>query len=170
MKPKQLLLIGLLIISASCEINIKKPAAENQTSSKTKIRNGVQFEAKGVNVEQAFLTNEEGELVSDENLTEVNKKLKLNLVVNGWKDDKGMVALDADEKVYTSEGELIMDEKDLFTQSGLTSVSAADAKFVKLSVSISMVSKLYEFYKVDFKVWNKNFDQQITGSYKFNLK
>ena len=114
--PVYLFIFTFLFLCSGCEINIKRPEAKTEATNQNKIRNGIQFQTKGVSVEQAFLTNEEGELVSEENLTEVNKKLKLNLIVAGWKDNKGMVALDADEKVHTSDGELILDEKELFTQ------------------------------------------------------
>jgi hypothetical protein len=99
----------------------------------------------------------------------VNKKLKVNFVVKGWKAENDQVALEANEKVTTSDGDVILDEKELFSKGGVQAISAADAEFPRLSVVISQVNKLYDFYLVSFKIWNKGSDQSIEGNYKFHV-
>lgn len=160
-----LLLAGIF---NSCEVKVNTPAAASKTSA-NKIRNGINVQAKGVEVEQAFLTYEDGSLVDESNTTAVNKKLKINFVVKGWKAENDQVALEANEKVTTSDGDIVLDEKDLFSRGGVQAISAADAEFPRLSVVINQVNKLYDFYLVSFKIWNKGTDQSIEGNYKFHV-
>jgi hypothetical protein len=160
-----LLFAGMLY---SCEVKVNVPGV-SKNSSASKIRNGIDVNAKGVKVEQAFLTYDDGSLVDETNTTSVNKKLKINFVVKGWKVENNKVALEANEKITTSDGNVIMDEQELFSKGGLEAISAADAEYPRLSVVINQVNKLYDFYLVSFKIWNKGTDQSIEGKYKFHI-
>jgi hypothetical protein len=160
-----LLFAGML---CSCEVKVNAPGA-SKNSPASKIRNGIDVSAKGVKVEQAFLTYDDGSLVDETNTTSVNKKLKINFVVKGWKVENDNVALEANEKITTSDGDVIMDEQELFSKGGLEAISAADAEYPRLSVVINQVNKLYDFYLVSFKIWNKGTDQSIEGKYKFHI-
>jgi hypothetical protein len=160
-----LLFAGMLY---SCEVKVNVPGV-SKNSSASKIRNGIDVNAKGVKVEQAFLTYDDGSLVDETNTTSVNKKLKINFVVKGWKVENDKVALEANEKITTSDGDVIMDEQELFSKGGLEAISAADAEYPRLSVVINQVNKLYDFYLVSFKIWNKGTDQSIEGKYKFHI-
>jgi hypothetical protein len=165
----RLLLIFLFAgMLCSCEVKVNVPGV-SKNSSASKIRNGIDVNAKGVKVEQAFLTYDDGSLVDETNTTSVNKKLKINFVVKGWKVENNKVALEANEKITTSDGNVIMDEQELFSKGGLEAISAADAEYPRLSVVINQVNKLYDFYLVSFKIWNKGTDQSIEGKYKFHI-
>ncbi len=148
---------------------MKVNAPGSSKKNLAKIRNGIDINAKGVDVEQAFLTYEDCSLVDESNITSVNKKLKINFVVKGWKAENDKVALEANEKITTSDGDIIIDEKELYSLGGMEAISAADAEYPRLSVLINQVSKLYDFYLVSFKIWNKGTDQSIEGNYKFHL-
>ena len=163
-----LLLVLLAGIFYSCEVKVNAPGSTTKTSA-GKIRNGIDINAKGVKVEQAFLTYEDGSLVDESNTTSVNKRLKINFVVKGWKAENDKVVLEANEKVTTSDGDIILDEKELFSKGGMGAISAADAEYPRLSVVINQVPKLYDFYLVTFKIWNKGADQSIEGNYKFHI-
>lgn len=162
------LLSFLSVILFACEVKVNTPGADTKTA-KGKIRNGININAKGVEVEQAFLTYEDGTLVDETNSTSVNKKLKINLVVKGWKAENDQVALEANEKVTTSDGDVIMDEQELFSKGGMQTISAADAEFPRLSVVINQLPKLYDHYLVQFKIWNRGTDQSVEGYYKFYI-
>ena len=165
---RHLLLLLLAGVFYSCEVKVNAPdTAEKPPLGK--IRNGIEVKANGVNVEQAFLTYEDGTLVDESNTTSVNKKLKINFVVKGWKAENDKVALEANEKITTSDGDIVMDEKELFSRGGMETISAADAEYPRLSVVISQLSKLHDFYLVSFKIWNRGTDQSIEGNYKFHL-
>jgi hypothetical protein len=165
---RHLLLLLLAGVFYSCEVKVNAPGATKE-SPLGKIRNGIEVKANGVDVEQAFLTYEDGTLVDESNTTSVNKKLKINFVVKGWKAENDKVALEANEKITTSDGDIVMDEKELFSRGGMETISAADAEYPRLSVVISQLSKLHDFYLVSFKIWNKGTDQSIEGNYKFHL-
>ena len=144
MRPLLLFLFAGMLYS--CEVKVNAPGTKNISSAK--IRNGIDVNAKGVKVEQAFLTYDDGSLVDESNTTSVNKKLKINFVVKGWKAENDKLALEANEKITTSDGDVIMDEQELFSKGGLETISAADAEYPRLSVVINQVNKLYDFYLV----------------------
>ena len=92
------------------------------------------------------------------------------MIASGWKESDGKIFLDASEKVETSEGNVFLDEKDLFRdyQDGL---SPEDAKHITLSVVITQIDKLYDFYKVLFQVKDKNDEgKSVEGSYKLYIE
>jgi hypothetical protein len=156
-------LLIVLILFYACKSEVKYPTAEGS------IRNGIELTANGVLVEQAFLTYEDGSPVDESNTTTLNKKIKINFVVQGWQEQNGIVALEANEKVITSDGDVIMDEKELFSKGGMKTLSPVDAQFVRLTVEVNGMRKPHEYYLVSFKIWNKGTDQWIEGEYKFRL-
>lgn len=164
-----LLLLILVLMFFSCEVKVNTPQSTNKKSPTSKIRNGIKLNAKGVTVEQAFLTYEDGALVDETNSTSVNRKLKINFVIKGWKAENDQVALEANEKVVANDGEVILDEKELFSGGGLKTVSKEDAQYPRLTVVVNQVNKLYDYYLVTFKLWNRGTDQSVEGEYKFHI-
>lgn len=163
-----LIVVVLLLLLSSCEVTVKKTGSAEE--SKSKIRNGIVLQSKGVNVEQAFLLKDDGSLLPDDNKVKVNEKVKLRLISTGWSEKEGKVFLDASEKMETNEGNVFMDEKDLFAgyNEGL---SPEDAKYITLSVVITQIDKLYDHYRVLFQVKDKNDPERtVEGSYKLYLQ
>jgi hypothetical protein len=157
-----------LTILSSCEVSIKKN--DSKTETKSKIRNGISLQPRGIKVEQAFLLKEDGSLLPDENKVAVNEKVLLRLVVSGWKEKEGKVFIDASEKMETSEGGVVLDEKNLFAayKDGL---SPEDAKYITLSVIITQIDKLYDFYRVSFQVKDITDPQKsVEGFYKLYIE
>ena len=153
--------ISLLFIS--CEVKVNTPDSEG------KIRNGIQLKEKGLIVEQAFLHFEDGKLVPPDNKVEVGQWVVLQLIINGWQKKDGKVFLDAEEQITTSDGKQLLDEKSLFKDyaNGLTS---EDAKAITLSARITAIDKLYDYFTVSFRVWDKQNQNELSGSYKLHLK
>ncbi|MDQ3683376.1 MAG: hypothetical protein M3352_09935 [Bacteroidota bacterium] len=151
--------------------NTKTNKGETKATSNrnTKIRNNIDLESKGVNVLQAFLLYEDGTLVPETNETGVGKPVKMRLIIDkGWKEQDGKVSIGASEKIETSDGEIVLDEKDLFADMPI--INADDAKFLTLTANISRLDKLYDYFLVSFKVWDKYGSGQITGNYKLYIK
>ena len=170
------LLILCSVFLFSCEVKVSSSGADGKkektyTRNDKKIRNGIELQTTGgVVVEQAFLTYaDDGSLVSDENITELGRKMKLILICDGWKEEDGKVYIDASEHVASSSGETILSAASLFESNGIDHVSPQDAKQISLSVVINKVYKLTDHFLVQFKVWNKKADQSIDGRYKFHL-
>lgn len=160
-------ILGILAFS-SCEVSIKK--SDSKEESKSKIRNGITIQSKGINVEQAFLLKEDGSLLPDDNKVKVNEKIKLRLVSSGWKEKEGKVFIDASEKVETNEGNVFLDEKNLFG-AYTDGLSPEDAKYITLSVVITQIDKLYDFYRVSFQVKDLTDPQNsVEGFYKLYIE
>ena len=161
-----LITVLMLVVISSCEISVKRSDA----SEKSKIRNGISIQAKGINVEQAFLVTDDGGLLPEDNKVNVNQKVTLRLIASGWTEKDGRIFLDASEKVETSDGTVFLDEKDLFRdyQDGL---SPEDAKLITLSVKITQIDKLYDYYRVMFQVKDKSDEQKsVEGFYKLFIE
>ena len=158
--------IVMLIMLPSCELSVKR----SDSSEKSKIRNGIKIQAKGITVEQAFLITDDGNLLPEDNKIKVNQKVRLRLIASGWAEKDGRIFIDASEKVETSDGTVFLNEKDLFRdyQDGL---SPEDAKLITLSVVITQIDKLYDYYKVLFQVKDKSDEQKsVEGFYKLYIE
>lgn len=163
----------------SCANNERAPQHSDITDNKmakqasiqqngTKIRNDIQLQTSGLKVSQAFLLYEDGTLVPPENITNVGKPVKLRLIIDdGWNKEDGNVYIGASEKIETSDGQVLLDEKDLF--SDLASVKAEDAKYLSLTANISRIDKLYDYFLVSFRVWDKKGTGEVTGSYRLHI-
>jgi len=75
----------VLFIFFACNTQVKYPTASGN------IHNGIKLKANGVIVEQAFLTYEDGSPVDESNTTSLNKKIKINFIVQGWQEQNGQV-------------------------------------------------------------------------------
>ena len=158
--------ILILIILPSCEFSVK----HTESAEKSKIRNGISIQARGINVEQAFLITEDGDLLPEDNKVKVNQKVRLRLIASGWAEKDGRVFIDASEKVETSDGTVVLNEKDLFRdyKDGL---APEDVKFITLSVVITQIDKLYDYYRVAFQVKDKSDEQNsVEGFYKLYIE
>ncbi len=55
------------------------------------------------------------------------------IIGDGWKEQDGKVSIGAAEKIETNDGEVILDEKDLFA--AMPVINADDAKFITLTAN-----------------------------------
>lgn len=161
------------VLLVSC-VNVTKSddkGVEVSVGKSSKIKNGIIIEEHGLKVEQAFLLFEDKTLVPESNETEVKKKIKCRLIISGgWKEKNGLVFPGASEIIETNNGEVFLEEKDLFADYTETGVSAKDAEYITLSAVINSLDKFYDYYVVKFKVWDKSSDAYVTGSFKFKVK
>lgn len=147
----------------------QEPANAQAAKKASKIRNNIELNTKGLQVSQAFLMYDDGKLVSESNETTIGQPVRLRLVVDGgWKENNGTVSLGASERIETNEGQLVVDEKDMF--SSLPGISVQDAKFITLTATISHMDKLYDYFLVTCRVWDKNGPGEINASYKLYIK
>lgn len=172
----------LAVVFMSCGNNSNKtqnPAGNNTTqektrtvsaeSSNTKIKNNIALSTKEVQVSQAFLLYEDGKLVPEGNQAAVGQPVRMRLVIDGgWKENNGTVSLGASERIETSDGLLVLDEKDLFAS--LPTIPVADSKFITLTATISRMDQLYDYFLVSCRVWDKNGTGEINASYKLYIK
>jgi len=161
-------LITLFIVA--CDVKVKtNESKEPEKKTDSKIRNGIVLKEEGIQVEQAFLLDHEGNFVSEKNLTKINQPLRVRLVIDsGFTVTDGHVLLGGSEKVVTSKGDIVLDEKDLFATVG--PVPEKDASIITFSVTITNITKLVDYYEVSFRVWDKSNNNAVSGSFKFNVE
>src|SRR5688572_11599099 len=172
-------LMALLFILgiSSCEVKVgtgnsdkeSNTTASGNESKSNKIRNGILLKENGLDVDEAYLTVNDGSLLSNENKVDINDIVKMNLVMGGWKVENDKVFVGASEKVLTSEGYMILNEADLFANF-TEGVNANDAKYINLSVQLTKMTKVPDHFLVEFRVWDKKSNADVSGSYKLYLK
>lgn len=152
------------LLFISCEVKVNPPG-----SGGGKIRNGIQLKENGLKVEQAFLVFEDGKLMPSDNKIDVGQWVGLRLILNGWQKKDGKVFVDAEEQITTNDGKQLLDQKNLFKEYA-EGLSSEDAKALTLSARITAIDKLYDYFTVTFRVWDKESHNDISGSYKLYLK
>lgn len=146
-----------------------KNTNENR-SVENKIKNNIVLEKNSLNVTQAFLMAEDGSLISDANSVNVGQKIKMRLVIdNGFRVINNLVKIGASEKISTNSGEIVLNESDLFS-SYAEGISPADAEYITLSAEITKLDKLYDYFLIEFRVWDKQSTNEAKGSYKLYIK
>jgi hypothetical protein len=148
----------------------KDPNLKDAIENTAQISNDISIETKGsVEVNKAFLSYESGDLVPSSNVTSTGNPIYLNLnIVKGWKEDEGTVSLGVSERISSNNGTVFLDEPDLFQN--YNSISAEDAKFIRIKALVKSKTGPIKYFVVDYKVWDKNGDGVITGSYKFYVE
>jgi hypothetical protein len=146
------------------------PKNEDEHKSKAQVLNDISLETEGgIEVNQAFLSYENGDVVPSPNITFLRKPIYLRLnLIKGWKEEMGEVSLGASEKISSDNGTVFLDEPDLFQK--YKSLNADDAKVVQLKAVINSMSGPIKYFVVDYKVWDKNGDGVIKGNYKFYVE
>ena len=170
MRNKLLLTLSVICILSlsACNIEVKKDNA-SEASSNSKIRNSIELKEDGLKVEQAFLLKDDGTLIDDNNKTQVGERISLRLIINGWELKDGKVFPDASEKVSTNTGQVFIDEKSLFGASTPDGTTPENAGVITLFATISRLDKLYDYFVVSFKVWDRTSNKSVSGSYKLYL-
>lgn len=134
-----------------------------------KIRNGIAIKAVGgLIVEQAWLQYASGPLVREGNIINVGEKIKLHLIIQGWKGINDVISIGASEKITTDEGACLLRADDLFADYATLSLQAVQK--ISLSAIIDNIDRLVDFFKVDFRIWSKMFpEQEVIGHYQFHI-
>ena len=170
--PAIIISIAIASCNNSGQPNTKTEGGEAKSSPSTasqNVRNDVSFKESGLSVQQAFLQFEDGRLVPQDNKVEVGQQVNLRLIIDGWEAKDGKVLLGASEKITTDDGSVVLDEADLF--GGYPDgVDAAAARVITLSAVITRVDKLFKYFEVSFRVWDKAGSDNVTGSYRLYLK
>ena len=143
----------------------------SEKPNSTQLLNGIELNAKEVEVYRASLSLETGDLVPSNNTVALGDRISMTLnIINGWKEIDGKSFLGASEIITTDNGTTLLDTGDLFASNdeGLT---ASDAKLISLKARVTDSPAVpVEYYMVSFRVWDKKGNGEITGKYKFYIK
>ena len=163
---------AIFLCSCTFTVEQKSSVDENAAGTKTssKIRNGIELQTTGnLKVSQAFLLFDDGSLVPASNEAKVNQQVNLRLIIDGgFTEANGKVEIGAAEKIETNTRQMLLDEKDLFSDLG--EIEAERAKTLTLNAVITRLDKLYDYFLVSFRVWDKKGNGEITGSYKLYIQ
>ena len=113
---------------------------------------------------------DDGTRVPDDNTVQVNQQVSLRLIVDGWSETNGKVFPGASEKITTNEGGVLVSEADLFESYSQNGVDKKDAEYLTLYAVVTKLDKLYDYFNVEFRVWDKKGNAELTGSYKLYIK
>lgn len=152
----------------SCSVGNKddEPKGTAVEQDGARIYNNIKLTTSRVKLRRAYLKFEDGSRVPDDNFVDFTQPVKLILDVDsGWVIQGGNVYLGASEKIIEENGNIILDEPDLFgTQT--EGVSARDAKSIYLSASLKLKKDMAPTsFSVQFRIWDKKGDAYIEGSY-----
>ena len=171
-----------LLLLAACSESKTDNGADNATETKSEsktvdaaittasgdLKNGITVEEKGLKVTKAMLLTADGTAINDDNTVGIGDEILCRLFVSGWQVTNGKVKLGAGQTIETEEGNLVLDEPDLF--SDIESANAEDAGIVTLKATITELKKSIKTFVVGFRVWDKVSNAEVKGEYTFHLK
>ncbi len=173
-----LILLVLPLLLSSCEFHCNVGKVEKLEPVNTKPRkingaviyNGIELDAQDVELKKAWLVLKNGERVPDDNFVDFTQPVKLLLEIGeGWVEQNGQVFLGVSETIMDETGRIILKENDLLGEKG--SVSVEDSKILGLTAAITLnQGSGPTSFKVIFKVWDKNGEGMIKGSYNLFSK
>ncbi len=171
----------LAVLLSSCEmkcsvgdkskVNPKAvTSSDNNALNGAIIKNDIEIEATGVKLKEAYLVDENNNLLK-ENKTRVGEKIYLVIKLDtGWVKEKGNSFLGASERIITPQGRVIVNADDIFKEYEIAGVSAKDAALITLSAVISEASEGSKDFIVQFRVWDKKGSGEVKGKYKFSIE
>lgn len=169
---------SIILILPSCEFRCsvgekdKGPEGNVVVKDGARIYNNIELQPNGVKVEKAYLLFEDGKPVPETNVIDFNQPVQLRLFISdGWQEDSNKVFLGASEKISTEQGEVLLDEPDLFAKYP-DGISPGDAKLITVTAKIIIRKKLepLTIFNVQFRVWDKKNGNSVEGSYKLYSK
>ena len=173
----------LCVILSSCEFKCsvgngagepdKPKTSSNKVVTKdgTILTNDISLDAHNIKVKKASLLFPDETQVPDGNSIGLNTKVWVYLYLeDGWKVKDKKVFVGASESLTTDTGDKVVDVDDLFKEYDQSGIDPEDAKIIRLAAIVKQENSDVKYYKVNFRVWDKNGDADITGHYRFYIK
>ncbi|MBL7746835.1 MAG: hypothetical protein JNM19_05370 [Chitinophagaceae bacterium] len=160
----------------SCTVGNKEDDRRKETTKKiSRIYNEIKLQENGVKVEKAYLVFDDGENIPEGNVLDFTEPVKVKMVMvieKGWKVIDGKSSIDASEKIEAETGEVLLNEESLFGNRFPEGMPAKDARTVALTASVNLKNPVQPLtaFVVSFRVWDKNSEAFVTGSYKLYAK
>ena len=172
----------LATLLTSCDF--KCSVGESKSGTKTKtvtsddnnalngaiIKNDIDLEVTGVKLKEAYLVDENNNLLT-ENIAGIGEKIYVVIKLDtGWVKENGKSFIGASERITTSAGRVVVNADDIYKDYETTGVDANDSKMISLSAVITEAGPDLNDFTVQFRVWDKKGSGEIQGKYKFRLK
>ncbi len=170
--PASVLFVFLTVFLSSCEFHCSigekdEPKGTAVVKDGSRIYNNINLLTTAVKVSKAYLVFDNGDRVPDDNFVDFKKPVRLQFAIDsGWVEQNGKVMLGASEIIADEKGRIVLEEKDLFRQYP-EGISAKDAGAIYLSASLTLKPNAAPTsFTVSFRVWDKNGEGSIEGSYQ----
>jgi len=145
----------------------EKNDEKKETKSST-LQNGIITVEKGLKIDHAVLLHADETPLSLPNEVTIGEEILCRLNVSGWKAENGKVKIGAGQTIETESGDLVLDQKDLF--SSLESADLEAVGEVTLKATFTEVHESLRNFTVRFRIWDKVSNAEVTGQYKIHLK
>ena len=133
--------------------------------------NGIQMKIKGFTVKEAALYFDDESKVPADNKVALNQRINLQLVIDkGWNEVAKRVYPGGSQIIKLTDGYEVLKSSDLFASYDETGVTKEDARYITLNASITEIKNKKNGVIVNFRIWDKKGNSEITGSYKFYIK
>ncbi|MBC7887334.1 MAG: hypothetical protein H7Z13_05550 [Ferruginibacter sp.] len=174
---KYLKFLSLLLVSIFCFAGVfaqrkqvvKKNlpvVAENKT-----IKNGIKLKSSGFKISDAYLVFDDETIVPEDNKVELNQHVNMLLIIDeGWTVTGGRVFPGSKQLIRLSNGAEILNSEELFAAFDETGVPPEDARYITLNAVITELKDKKNHVIVNFRVWDKKGNAEITGSYKLFIR
>jgi|GEM_PF-1707019 len=172
--------LATAMLLSSCEFQCKLGAKSKDESTVEKlpaqkdgalVYNDIKVETHKVQLKKAWLMKEEGTRLAEGNFVDFPATVKLILELGeGWQLKGQRVFLGISEIITDEYENELLNEKDLFANN-TAGFTEEDARIVGISASIKLNEDAAPTsFKVFFKVWDKNSEAYVEGSYSLFSK
>ena len=135
------------------------------------VKNGIILKSNGFMVAEAYLVFDDESLVPEGNKVELHQNVNMLLIIDsGWTEVGGRVYPGSKQVLKLSDGALILDSEELFAAFDETGVSPEDARYITLNTVVTDIKDKRKHVVVNFRLWDKKGNAEITGSYKLFIK
>jgi hypothetical protein len=149
-----------------------KEISSTESSSPLKgaiIKNDIMLDASNVKVKGAYLAND-AHMPLNKNEIKQGERIRCVVVLDsGWTKYNSTSFIGASEKIMTEDGRVILDVDDLFKEYTGSGVSASDAEAISITANITEKEPDVDNYKVQFRIWDKKGNGEVTGIFKFKV-
>lgn len=174
LSPGSIILFGMLFfmcnnVCAQKKKVVKKPAPSAVVNSP--IKNGIKLKIKGFKVSEAYLVLDDETLVPEGNKVLLNQNVNMLLIIDsGWTETGGRVYPGSKQVIKLSNGVVVLNSEELFAAFDETGVSPEDARYITLNAVITELKDKKNHVIINFSLWDKKGDAEISGSYKLFIK
>jgi len=134
--------------------------------------NGIQLKTNNVKINKAYLVHRDsiGEMVDEDNFIDIRKGVKLLLLIDsGWKETGNGVSLGGSMSAVADNGQKLLDMEDIFK--GEQWFNPEDSKILGVALYFTeWETRKPVTIDVSFRIWDKNSDAYIQGSYIVHTK
>lgn len=167
---RSVLLISILFFTVIFSLAQKKSADKKSMTNAQEnnfSKNGIILKSKGFKVSEAYLVLDDESLVAEGNKVDLNQNVNLLLIIDdGWNETGGRVYPGSRQVIKQINGTLINDSEELFEAFNETGVPPEDARYLTINAMVTDIKYKKKYAVVNFKVWDKKGNSEITGSYK----